>query len=151
MTLVILINALCTWFMTGLIWFVQIVHYPLFAAVGVGRFQQYENMHCHLTSLVVVLPMIVEAISSLWLAIQWKRGDAALLWLNFALVAAIWICTAAFSIPSHERLCNVGFCEKTHQWLLNTNWVRTILWTLRSVILIYILAKILKPLQLENI
>ncbi|MCK6525129.1 hypothetical protein L6R49_27300, partial [Myxococcota bacterium] len=36
-TLLLLIHAAATWFMVGLIWFVQIVHYPLFSAVGPPR------------------------------------------------------------------------------------------------------------------
>jgi hypothetical protein len=33
---ILILNACLTWFMTGLIWFVQIVHYPLFDADPVG-------------------------------------------------------------------------------------------------------------------
>ena len=32
--LLLLLHAAATLFMTGLIWFVQVVHYPLFARVG---------------------------------------------------------------------------------------------------------------------
>jgi hypothetical protein len=31
--------------MVGLIWFVQVVHYPLFASVGADEFVAYENAH----------------------------------------------------------------------------------------------------------
>ena len=34
--LLLLLHAGATFFMCGLIWFVQIVHYPLFAQVGSG-------------------------------------------------------------------------------------------------------------------
>ena len=36
--------------MTGLIWFVQVVHYPLFAAVGADQFVAYEVAHQRRTS-----------------------------------------------------------------------------------------------------
>lgn len=31
--------------MVGLIWFVQVVHYPLFASVGADGFTDYETAH----------------------------------------------------------------------------------------------------------
>jgi hypothetical protein len=34
MVLLLLANAAATFFMVGVIWFVQVVHYPLFARVG---------------------------------------------------------------------------------------------------------------------
>ncbi len=47
-------------FMTGLIWFVQIVHYPLFARVlrntAPDAFRAYEASHANRTSFVVFPP-----------------------------------------------------------------------------------------------
>ena len=51
--------------MTGLIWFVQVVHYPLFAAVGAEQFVAYEVAHQRRTSFVVGLPMLVEGLTVL--------------------------------------------------------------------------------------
>jgi hypothetical protein len=50
--------------MTGLIWFVQVVHYPLFDEVGQAQFTSYEARHTNLTTIVVVVPMFIELISS---------------------------------------------------------------------------------------
>jgi len=138
---ILILNTFTTWFMTGVIWFVQIVHYPLFSLVGVYKFQDYANAHCSSTGMVVAAPMVIEALTSLILPLLWKRPGLGLLWLNFALLIGIWICTAAFSIPSHERLCSNGYCEKTQQWLVLTNWARTILWTARSAINMIIIAR----------
>lgn len=38
-------HAAATLWMTGLIWFVQVVHYPLFALVGSTGFAAYESAH----------------------------------------------------------------------------------------------------------
>jgi hypothetical protein len=46
----LLLNAGTTIFMTGLVWFVQIVHYPLFKDVGQDKFKHYEAQHSNLTS-----------------------------------------------------------------------------------------------------
>lgn len=136
--LVLLLNAAVTWLMTGIIWFVQIVHYPLFDCVGTD-FQNYAVRHRSLTSLVVVIPMLIEITSALFLAVMWKRADGLLLWLGFALVFSIWIGTALGSIPCHERLCSAGYSAATHQLLVSSNWFRTILWTLRSFLMSYVI------------
>ena len=39
------INIASTWFMIGLIWFVQIVHYPLFVYVGSKEFRTFHENH----------------------------------------------------------------------------------------------------------
>ncbi|MEY4607349.1 MAG: hypothetical protein RLY45_2109, partial [Actinomycetota bacterium] len=38
-------HLVATMFMVGLIWFVQVVHYPLMAAVGEQQFVAYEDRH----------------------------------------------------------------------------------------------------------
>ncbi len=136
---ILLVNAFSTWFMTGLIWFVQVVHYPLFDGVGADNFQLYANRHRQLTSLVVAAPMLTEAFSSVVLAAVWSRTYTWLLWFNLALVIAIWISTALCSIPCHEKLCASGYVGTTHQWLVLSNWSRTGLWTLRSLILAFVI------------
>ena len=47
--------------MVGIIWLVQIVHYPLFSRVGAAGFAIYSGAHSRLTGLVVGPPMLVEA------------------------------------------------------------------------------------------
>ena len=42
-----------TWALVGLIWFVQVVHYPLFASVGPGEFAHYEAQYTRRTARVV--------------------------------------------------------------------------------------------------
>ena len=61
MQLVFLAHVAATLFMVGLIWFVQIVHYPLFGSVGRGGFAGYSQAHSRLTGFVVGPPMLVEA------------------------------------------------------------------------------------------
>ncbi|MDQ5964129.1 MAG: hypothetical protein QG625_283 [Cyanobacteriota bacterium erpe_2018_sw_39hr_WHONDRS-SW48-000098_B_bin.30] len=36
------LQTAATWFMTGLIWFVQVIHYPLYARIGEAEFAVYE-------------------------------------------------------------------------------------------------------------
>ena len=55
--MLLLIHAGATLYMTGLIWFVQVVHYPLMARVGEDGFAEYEKHHQRLTTWVVAPPM----------------------------------------------------------------------------------------------
>ena len=43
--LLLLLNALSTWYMVGLIWMVQIVHYKMFDRVGEDVFARYATDH----------------------------------------------------------------------------------------------------------
>lgn len=135
----LLLNALSTWFMTGVIWFVQIVHYPLFSAVGNDEFRLYADRHRQLTSMVVAPPMLLEITSSVFLALVWNRGYLWLVWLNLAFVIVIWISTVLCSIPCHEKLCTIGYIENVHHWLVLSNWLRTIMWTLRTLVLAFLM------------
>ncbi len=53
LTIVFLLHLGSTWFMVGLIWLIQIVHYPLFARVGVEQFVPYEREHSRLITYIV--------------------------------------------------------------------------------------------------
>jgi sterol desaturase/sphingolipid hydroxylase (fatty acid hydroxylase superfamily) len=58
-------NLAATWFMVGLIWFVQVVHYPLFAAVPAGEpFAAYHRQHVRRTTWVVAPVMLVELVTA---------------------------------------------------------------------------------------
>lgn len=74
--LVLATHLAATAAMVGLIWFVQIVHYPLFALVGTAEFPRYEAAHTRSTSFVVGPAMAVEGISALAIA-AWFRTEAS--------------------------------------------------------------------------
>ena len=44
MPLLLLANLAATWTMVGMIWIVQIVHYPLFNRVGLEGFPRYATL-----------------------------------------------------------------------------------------------------------
>ena len=123
--------------MTGLIWFVQIVHYPLMRRVGVEAFAGYAGAHARLTSWVVGPPMLIEAATSLTMVFRPPVGvSAGLAWSGLALVAAIWISTATLQVPQHRRLAT-GFEPSAHRSLVLTNWIRVLAWSLRAVLVLY--------------
>ena len=58
-------HLMATVAMGGLIWFVQVVHYPMFAAVGDDEFVSYEAHHTQRTARVVGPIMAVEGLAAL--------------------------------------------------------------------------------------
>ena len=58
--IVFLLNLLSTWYLIGLIWMVQVVHYKMFDRVGTAEFVQYEVDHNRLITPIVAPPMLIE-------------------------------------------------------------------------------------------
>lgn len=128
-----------TLFLTGVVWFVQVVHYPLFARVGAEGFPAYERVHAQLTTWVVAPVMLVEIGTAFWLlAFPSREIPRRGLWVGFVLLVGIWASTFLLQVPEHAAL-ERGFDADTHQRLVSTNWIRTVLWTGRSLILLAIL------------
>jgi hypothetical protein len=121
--------------MVGVIWFVQLVHYPLFARADRRDFPAFEYEHSRRTSLVVVPLMLGELGSGIWLAIN---RSTTLGWLGLALLAVVWLSTFLLQVPRH-RILTRGFQEQAHRGLVATNWVRTVAWTLRGVLVAFLL------------
>ena len=132
--LLLALHAAATLLMTGLAWFVAVVHYPLMAEIGRPEFPGYERLHRQRTTWLAAPLMLAEAGLAAWLAVfpppavpSWQVHTAA------ALLVAIWLSTFAVQVPLHERLSQ-GFDSRAHRRLVATHWGRTFGWTLRSVL-----------------
>lgn len=122
--------------MTGLIWFVQVVHYPLFARVDREAFGAYHAAHMRLVSAVVMGPMLVELASSLLLVGARPAGvGVALPWVGLASVAAAWASTFFHQVPCHRQLSG-GYRDETNRMLVRTNWARVVAWTAHSAVVL---------------
>jgi len=129
-----MIHLAATLFMTGVIWFVQAVHYPLFSAVGRSEFPSYARRHAALTTWLVAPAMLVELASALLLF--WIRPADISTWelsIGLSLLAVIWISTTLVQVPCHNVL-QKGFDVTVHRKLVRTNWVRTVAWSLRGLL-----------------
>ncbi|HET7481163.1 MAG TPA: hypothetical protein VFJ72_16780 [Rubrobacteraceae bacterium] len=132
MQLLFLTHLASTLVMTGIIWFVQVVHYPLFSRVGAAGFPAYSEAHSHLTTFVVGPPMIVEAATAVLLVfVRPEDVPDYLVWIGLILLAAVWLSTAALQVPRHTKL-GLGFDPAVWTGLVATNWVRTAAWSLRA-------------------
>jgi len=124
--------------LVGLIWVIQLVHYPSFHFVDKSNFAQFESFHSLRISIVVIPLMLLELISSL--ALLYYAPKKLMLPIVVALffVLLVWAITFFVSSPIHGKLLS-DYDKELIDKLISTNWWRTILWTLKSFLLIYIL------------
>ncbi|MAD34950.1 MAG: hypothetical protein CMJ88_14515 [Planctomycetes bacterium] len=127
------LHLIATAYMTGLIWFVQIVHYPLFAGVGDRAFRSYEERHTARTTWVVLPPMFAELGLAGWLALKAPAEAETITTAGLGMVIAIWLSTFTIQVPCHARL-SAGFDRGAWRRLVLSNWIRTALWTGRCAI-----------------
>ena len=117
--------------MAGLVWFVQVVHYPLLAHVGEHAFCAYERQHARRTTRVVAPAMLLEAAAAVLLV--FLLPPTPLLLLSVALLALLWLWTFLLMVPLHNALCRAHDPDRIRRLVL-LNWPRTLAWSARAVI-----------------
>ena len=132
----LLAHAAATLAMTGVIWFVQLVHYPLFGLAARQSFSTFAREHQRRTTWVVAPLMLAEVATALLLLVQrtgaWTVAGAALL-------GVIWLSTAFVQVPLHRRLAR-GLEPAIARALVRTNWLRTVAWTGRAAVALALVA-----------
>ena len=130
--------------MFGVIWIVQVVHYPLMRYVSGEQFARFETAHQARISWVVGPLMAVEGVCVLAFLFSPPAGLPGWLPWAGAGMEAIAIGTTMFvSAPLHGRL-NANFNQETLDRLIATNWIRTIAWTGRAAVAIAMLVAVLR-------
>lgn len=143
---VLLLHLVVTAFLCGLIWVVQLVHYPLFDRVDRAGFAAFEAEHARRITWIVAPAMGLEALTALWLLVQAWRGGAVIEFpmaaANLLMIGLVWLSTATMQVPAHATLSG-GFDADAHRTLVVSNWIRTILWTARTGGLLLVTARLL--------
>lgn len=140
--LVLLANLCATGMLVGLAWTIQLVHYPLFAAVGAGAWPAYAAGHARRITVLVAPWMALEGVTAV--ALPWLRPPAVpawQAWAGAALVGLIWLVTATLLVPLHTRLA-AGFDPDVAAKLVSRNWIRTATWTARGVLSLLMVARL---------
>jgi hypothetical protein len=129
---VVAAHLLTTFALVGLIWFVQVVHYPMMASFDRQNFAAHEKEHCDRTGWVVVPLMLGEIFTFALLLLEGLRSNTFL--LSGLLLGVIWASTFFLQVPLHRALLQ-GWNAEAHRQLVTTNWIRTAAWTGRGVLL----------------
>jgi hypothetical protein len=141
---VLLVNFVATAVMTGVIWFVQWVHYPLLATVSVEHAVETAVDHQRRTGQVLAIPMALEGVTTLWLLAS--RPDVVSLilpWLGAVLLAVALGSTVFVSVPLHAKMATNPTVDVGRR-LVVTNWPRTIAWSARAVVCVVMLLQVVR-------
>lgn len=132
------VHVLTSFFLLGLIWFVQVVHYPLFRKVKTET-PDYFIAHQRLTGFVVMLPMVLQlgtAIRFLRFPVPYVSPQVTL--ANLILILLVWVLTFTVLVPQHRKLAR-AYDVRAVDILVRANFARTLLWTAQSALVVYML------------
>ncbi|MCB0354788.1 MAG: hypothetical protein KDD64_14735 [Bdellovibrionales bacterium] len=116
--------------MCGLIWLIQLVHYPSFSFIDQDRYREFQRFHMFKIAWIVFPIMTVELASGALLLAK----HPGLTWsVNLGLLTLIWLSTAFIQTPIHSKL-ERGFDAQLIRTLVRGNWLRTALWHVRSIL-----------------
>lgn len=116
----------------GLIWTIQMVHYPSFRFVDQRQWERFHGHHTFSISIIVMPPMLIEMTLSVYFVFA-QPG-----WLTYTclvMVIAIWINTFFQAVPLHNKLAkskDLSIIKK----LVQVNWIRTFLWSIKGMLVL---------------
>ena len=130
---VLLGHLIFTSIMTGVIWVIQIVHYPSFHFIEKELYTAFQKFHMNKISIIVIPIMLAEIITGMMLFLD-KSSKSPFLIISFVILVLIWLITGVFFSKAHNELMT-GYQELVVNQLVVMNWIRTLLWTLRLLLL----------------
>ena len=132
---VLLGHLIFTSIMTGVIWVIQIVHYPSFHFIEKELYTAFQKFHMNKISIIVIPIMLAELITGMMLFLD-RSSKSPFLIISFVILVLIWLITGVFFSKAHNELI-AGYQELVINQLVAMNWIRTLLWTLRLLLLTY--------------
>ena len=130
------IHFLSTSIMVGVIWVIQLLHYPSFHFVQKSDYPKFQQFHMSRISFIVIPAMIIEFITGI-IMLQFGFSSNFLFISSLVILITIWGITFIFFTKMHQVLIS-GYNEIIVNRLISINWSRTLLWSLRLLILCYI-------------
>ena len=128
------LHILSTAIMVGIIWVIQIVHYPSFHYIDKNRYVSFQNFHMNKISYIIVPIMAVELFSGLGILFIIQEQQISF-YVSFALLILIWMITGLLFTKYHSDLSK-KYNEETILQLIRFNWIRTLFWTIRFALLL---------------
>ena len=134
----LVIHLIATSVMVGVIWVIQLVHYPSFHFIELKQYTTFQRFHMSRISYVVIPAMLTELFTLILIVISMDQIDTLVL-ASAILLIFIWLMTAVFFSGVHQKL-TLGYDQTVVDKLVKLNWGRTLLWTLRLLLIsIYML------------
>ena len=136
------IHLITCWAMIGVIWIIQLVHYPAYRFIDESKFIQYQKFHSRQITYFVAPVMILEMMTTGWLMyfIFQTKNNLTLFLLSTLFLLIVWGVTFFKMVPLHNVLMS-GKNEVIIEKIIKLNWWRTLLWTLRGLLLLQLILK----------
>ena len=129
----LILHLIATSVMVGVIWVIQLVHYPSFHFVELKQYTTFQRFHMSRISYVVIPAMLTELFTLILIVISMDKIDI-LVAASAILLIFIWLMTAVFFSGVHQKL-TLGYDQTVVDKLVKLNWGRTLLWTLRLLLI----------------
>ena len=138
MTSILLTNLAATLFLTGLAWSLALVQLPILLRGDYPELARQLAMHRRLNSRLMIVPMSVEFATSVWL-VFFPGATRVPFLVALALICVIGYATVWYSLLHRQlkRGYNKPAMDRMRMW----NLVRTLCWTARSGLLLWIAAR----------
>ena len=122
-----------SWGMVAIIWFVQINQYPLLRLIDLNNLKKFETANIKKTERVVIPFMLIELLTGVILLFKLSY----LFYFAFLILLTVWIYTFVAIVPLHMKLKTTPD-QTIVDRLVKKNWVRTVLWTLKGFVVLYL-------------
>ena len=134
----LILHLIATSVMVGVIWVIQLVHYPSFHFVELKQYTTFQRFHMARISYGVIPAMLNELFTLILIVFSMDQIDTLVV-ASAILLIFIWLMTAVFFSGVHQKL-TLGYDQTVVDKLIKLNWGRTLLWTLRLLLMsIYVL------------
>lgn len=131
------LQIFCSLFMVGVIWLIQLVHYPSFQFIQHDKFFSFNCFHQKMMTYLVAPIMVLELLAGV--ALLFAQTLSSFTLLNMVSIVFLWGMTFLVSVPLHTKLLNYAYNLAVIKQLIRTNWPRTIIWSLRAIGLIVVM------------
>ena len=128
------IQIVCNSYLVSLLFMTQFITYPTFLHIDKDKFSEYHRKYVNNISFIVAPVMLIELLT---LSLIAYFSSEFLIIKSLILLLVIWLTTFFIMIPSHNRISK-SFNKKEIISLINYNWVRTILWSFKLLLIIFL-------------
>ena len=128
------IQIVCNSYLVSLVFMTQFITYPTFLHIDKDKFSEYHRKYVNNISFIVAPVMLIELLT---LSLIAYFSSEFLIIKSLILLLVIWLTTFFIMIPSHNRISK-SFNKKEIISLTNYNWVRTILWSFKLLLIIFL-------------
>ena len=132
----LMIHIISTSIMVGVIWVIQLVHYPSFKYVNESDYINFQKYHMSNISYIVFPVMFTELITALIILFF---GEKSLFFvLSLICLFLIWVFTGVLFTKYHSIL-KEGKDLMIIEKMIKANWIRALLWTMRLIMILFVI------------